>query len=152
MLDFLCVLLDQDQGLFQSCSPCFCVSITFKIKYPQSELGESLFLALITAVQKPGRLHSFNGIYKNKKKNHQNKPNQSSFFFSLGEIHPKCTNLKVWFEPSRATRNHNVGQPFLFPSIASSITQRKSGEKKMEGANNAWNIDVSNQQRLFKWN
>lgn len=30
--------------------------------------------------------------------------------------------------------------------------QRESGKKKMEGLNNACNIDASNQQCLFKWN
>ena len=50
------------------------------------------------------------------------------------------------------THDHNLGHTFSFPSIALSITQRKSGAKKMKGVNNAWNIDVSNHHCLFKWN
>lgn len=52
------------------------------IKYPQSELGEIIVFSSNNSSLEAWKtiLHSFNGIYK--KKNHQNKPNQSSFFTS----------------------------------------------------------------------
>lgn len=48
------------------------------------------------------------------------------------EILANCSNVCVWFEPQCVTHTHNPGEPFLFPSIAPSITQKESGKKKMK--------------------